>query len=178
MRREGMTVREAAEEWVREMNAFPYGMIDKLMSNDPDEWTEVTVPAPCDRVYVYDVPGNEHYGEIRSYDEESELYCVELDDEKKMSVSKDDFEVLRDGGLPMWGWLWNFGDSADDYWLEELDGIRLMSQCGFRIYEHEEFGYFFGIDGAGYDFYESHWMPLYRARGLQWHDPETERRAS
>lgn len=74
----------------------------------------------------------------------------------------------------MWGWLWQFGDSADDYWLEELDGIRIMSECGFRIYEHEEWGYFFGIDGAGYDFYEAHWEPLYRARGLQWHDPKAE----
>ena len=31
MRREGMTVREAAEEWVREFNAIPQSMIDKLM---------------------------------------------------------------------------------------------------------------------------------------------------
>ena len=30
------------------------------------------------------------------------------------------------------------------------------------------------IDGAGYDFYESHWIPLYKARGLQWHETETE----
>ena len=49
-----------------------------------------------------------------------------------------------------------------------------MSNCGFRIYESEEFGYFFGIDGAGYDFYESHWEPLYKARGLHWHDPQAE----
>ena len=76
------------------------------------------------------------------------------------------------GGLPMWGTLWQFGDSADDWWLEEGDGIRIMSECGFRIYEHEEFGYFFGIDGAGYDFYEAHWIPLYKARGLHWHDEE------
>lgn len=174
MRREGMTVRDATEEWVREMNAFPYDMIDKLMAAAPDEWTELTVPATGDRVYVFDVPGNTNYGEIVGYDEESELYCVELDDGKKVSVSRDDFEDTRDSHLPMWGWLWQFGDSADDYWLEELDGIRIMSECGFRIYEHEEWGYFFGIDGAGYDFYEAHWEPLYRARGLQWHDPKAE----
>ena len=51
-----------------------------------------------------------------------------------------------------------------------------MADCGFRIYESEEFGYFFGIDGAGYSFYEEHWIPLYKQRGLQWHktDEETE----
>lgn len=76
----------------------------------------------------------------------------------------------------MWGTMWSFGDGCDDWWLEDGDGIRIMSECGFRIYEHEEFGYFFGIDGCGYDFYEAHWLPLYNARGLQWHDELAEHR--
>lgn len=170
-----MTRLDAAHEWVREFNAFPYGMIDKLMSNDPDEWSEITVPSAGDRVYVYDVPeGCSNEGSIHNYDMESELYFVEPDKGEMLTVEKDDFEVDRDGRLPMWGTLWQFGDSADDYWLEELGGIQVMSDCGFRIYEHEEFGYFFGIDGAGYDFYEAHWLPLYNKRGLQWHDPSTD----
>ena len=74
----------------------------------------------------------------------------------------------------MWGTMWSFGDTCDDYWLSDEDGIQVMSEHGFRIYEHEEFGYFFGIDGAGYNFYEHHWQPLYDARGLQWHDKEVE----
>ena len=45
-----------------------------------------------------------------------------------------------------------------------------MSKCGFRIYKSYEFGCFFGIDGMGYDFYDEHWLPLYEARGLQWHN--------
>ena len=77
--------------------------------------------------------------------------------------------------LPMWGTMWSFGDSADDSWLDEDDGIAAMSRCGFRIYKSEEFGYYFGIDGAGYDFYECHWCPLYNARGLCWHDPVAEK---
>lgn len=45
-----------------------------------------------------------------------------------------------------------------------------MADCGFRIYESDDFGgYIFGIDGAGYDFYDAHWIPLYKARGLRWH---------
>lgn len=181
MRREGMTVREAAEEWVREFNAIPQGMIEKLMRLEPGDWTEVTMPSYGRRVYVpgsslpdsYD--GEENDGCVVGYDEESELYCIELDDGFKVSLEAGDFEVEYDGGLPMWGTMWSFGDSADDYWLEELDGIAIMSRCGFRIYESEEFGYFFGIDGAGYSFYDEHWCPLYRARGLQWHDPKAEK---
>ena len=36
-------------------------------------------------------------------------------------------------------------------------------------YESEDYQYIFGINGAGYDFYEQHWIPLYDARGLHWH---------
>lgn len=172
----GMTIREATERWVHEMNAFPYDMIDKLMSADIDRWHEVTTPTLGDRVYVYELPEGceEHGGEIENYLAEADVYLINLDDGTAVEVGADAFEVERDYTLPMWGTMWSFGDSADDYWLEEMGGIDLMSQCGFRIYESEDFGYIFGIDGAGYDFYESHWVPLYKARGLQWHDPMTE----
>lgn len=103
-----------------------------------------------------------------------DTYIVQLDDGESIMVKEDDVELDEDSSLPMWGWLWQFGDSADDYWLEEMGGIQIMSDCGFRIYQNEEWGYFFGIDGCGYDFYEAHWLPLYRKRGLQWHDPDTE----
>lgn len=178
MRREGMTKLDAAHEWVREFNAIQQGMIDKLMRDNPEEWTEVTRPSAGDRVYVYEVPegaeGN-HCGDVRSCNGESELYCVELDNGLLVSVAEGDFEVERDGQLPMWGTMWSFGDSADDWWLEEGDGIQAMSECGFRIYEHEEFGYFFGIDAAGFDFYDAFWLPLYNKRGLQWHDESAEK---
>lgn len=75
--------------------------------------------------------------------------------------------------FPMWGTMWQFGDSIDEDWLDGQsgeDGIQIMSDLGFRIYESEDFGHVFGIDGAGYDFYEQHWIPLYEARGLHWHN--------
>jgi hypothetical protein len=75
-------------------------------------------------------------------------------------------EHFSDDLLPIWGTLWAFDDSADIAWLESEAGISAMSNCGFRIFYHDDFGYFFGIDGAGYDFYEEHWIPLYLARGL------------
>lgn len=90
------------------------------------------------------------------------------------NASAQELADERDSILPMWGWLWSFSDSADDYFMDELDGIKKMSECGFRIYEHDEWGYFFGIDGCGYSFYDEHWIPLYKKRGLQWHDPKVE----
>ena len=74
--------------------------------------------------------------------------------------------------LPMWGTLWSFGDASDERWADEsLDEI---AACGFLVYETDDDEIFIGIDGAGYDFYEAHWIPLYKARGLEWHEEEDE----
>ena len=178
MTREIVTVSDAAHEWVREMNAFPTDMIDRLMREAPEEWEEVTEPTIGDRVYVYELleewDTDEHEGEIVNLTGPDRIYLVELDDGNSIQIGKEDFEVERDGSLPMWGWMWQFGDSADDWWLENEDGILKMSECGFRIYHHEDWGFFFGIDGCGYSFYDEHWIPLYKARGLKWHNTTTE----
>ena len=163
------TKKEACEALVREMNAIDQSMIQKLMETAIDEWQEVTAPSVGDRVFVFD---KESEGEIIDIDDDGD-YIIRLDDEPiVIDRAADKFDVLREDFLPMWGTMWSFGDSIDDWWLEEKDGIRIMSECGFRIYHHEEWGYFFGIDGAGYDFYEAHWIPLYDARGLKWHKEE------
>lgn len=169
--REGVTIRQAAERWVREgMNPFPTNMIEKLIESDLDKWHEITYPSQGDRVYVYDLGET---GEILR--EKDDVFEIKMDSGEIVEVSADDVdEVQRDSFLPMWGTIWQFDDSADEYWLDELDGIRALSKCGFRVYVSDEFGYFFGIDGAGYDFYDSHWIPLYKARGLKWHDPNLE----
>lgn len=129
MIKKGMTVKQAAERWVSEMNVFPSDMIETLMNADPTSWDEMT----------------------------------ETDENAPYSY---------EGDLPIWGWLWQFNDGFDSEWAKEH--IHEISNCGFRIYKHENWGLFLGIDGAGYDFYEAHWIPLYKARGLKWHDPETD----
>lgn len=56
--------------------------------------------------------------------------------------------------------------AAMSNWLEGDDGTSKMSKCGFRIYK----SYAFGIDGAGYDFYENN-LPYHGSKGdsmLQW----------
>ena len=165
-----MNIKEAAESWIQSFNAIPQAMIAKLMQNDPDEWQEVTIPLVGDVVHAYDLCAN---GEIiKAYMEDDErIFDIELFDSHLIcSLSTHAFEVMYDFPLPMCGTMWSFNDSADNWWLADGDGIDVMSNCGFRIFEHDEFGYFFGIDGIGYDYYEAHWIPLYNARGLIWHD--------
>lgn len=62
--------------------------------------------------------------------------------------------------FPMWGDMWQFENESDKYWLESH--IDTMIDCGFCIYKHEEYGYFFGINGAGYSFIDDHFTPLYK----------------
>ncbi len=171
----GMTISDAAHRWVSEMNMYPHSMIDRLMSVGINEWTEVTKPSKYNTVYIFDQNVTGEIVEVIDEDDEK-LYKIAGYDGNDYTLDEDNFEIERDSLLPAWGWLFSFRDNADDYWLSDLDGLEVMSECGFRIYEHEEWGYFFGIDGAGYDFYSEHWIPLYKKRGLQWHDPEADER--
>ena len=175
-----MTIREAAEKFVGEMNCYPRDMVE-VLSQHGGEWEEVTMPSIGDRVYVNDMredyDTDENSGEIigilhASESTEKGFYEIKLDDGTIVNAPAGAFEVEYDDWLPMWGWMWSFKDDIDDEWLEDHNGIQLMSECGFRIYHSESWGYFFGIDGGGYSFYDEHWIPLYRARGLHWHNED------
>lgn len=178
MIKKGMTIKEAAAEWVNGFNAVPYAVCEKLLKANECELEEITPIAKNDRVYILSGKFDGQYGEVCEVGEDEDgetVYTVSIDGEAGcVDYKAEDLEVERDGYLPMWGTLWAFGDGIDNWWLEE-GGLQLMADCGFRIYEQEDYEYLFGIDGAGYDFYEAHWIPLYRARGLHWHDETTEK---
>lgn len=170
------TVEDAVREWVREFDAIDTDIINALMTMDIDEWEEVTMSSIGDRVIVYRVPDDCEStcdeGEVIGYTDEGE-YIVEMDDGVVVELYMYDFDTVCnncDSGLPMWGTMWSFHDSCDTYWIEHGDGIKALSECGFRVYHSDNYGYFFGIDGAGYNFYEAHWIPLYLKNGLKWHE--------
>lgn len=161
------TIREATHEWGREFNAVPRGIVEKLIKADGgacDAIREVTPPARGCTVYVFD---KDSYGEVVQHISD-DTYRIELYNGERIDISEDSFEVEYDSYLPMWNTMWAFNDFCDNYWLDN-GGLQIMADCGFRIYEQEDYGYIFGIDGCGYDFYEEHWIPLYKARGLHWH---------
>ena len=175
MIKEGLTIREAAQEWVNGFNAIPYALVEKLIKINPDELNEITPPSINDHVYIFNGEYDGEYGEIEETNEDG-TYTISIDGkDESVTLESSDFEVEHDGYLPMWGTMWAFGDNIDNYWIEEKEGLQAMANCGFRIYEQEDYQYIFGIDGAGYDFYEAHWIPLYKARGLQWHDEKTNK---
>lgn len=171
MTRARTTIKEATERWVNQFNTIPQNVIVKLVKAYPDEMFEITPLSKNDKVIIFHP---EHFNEHGYIIERIEnAYVIELGNNELIVLEPEDFEVERYEFLPMWGAMWTFGENLDDMWLEDI-GLQLMADCGFRIYQQEDFGYIFGIDGAGYDFYEEHWIPLYKARGLQWHDYSQE----
>jgi hypothetical protein len=65
-------------------------------------------------------------------------------------------------------WTVEFGSSIVDAAVE----------AGFKVFEPSDFGgYILAIDGGGYNFIEEHWVPLYKALGLTWHEAELEAEA-
>ena len=173
MPKTSMTIREATEEWVnRDMNEIDSEMIQTLMEYEPEDWSNVTPPQVGDSVYVFHIAasGDGTIVDVVVTDDDDKIYEIELGDRRIIRVHSDEFEVIRDCELPMWGTLWSFRDICDTDWLK--DNLDTMTECGFTVIHSDKFGYFFGIDGAGYNFYDSHWIPLYKARGLHWHDED------
>lgn len=170
------TERAAAIAWTDGFNAVPISIVEKLMRAE-EELYEVTPPAVGDRCLIID---DEHWGEhgevvASGYDGEDDLYEIHVDgSDENIILAADEFDIERDSFLPMWGTMWAFESPLDNDWLHGWGGLQKMADCGFRIYEQEDYGYIFGIDGAGYDFCGAHWIPLYRERGLKWHDARTE----
>ena len=130
-----MNIREATTQWVNGFNAIPQSIIQKLIGIDWDEVKELTPPTAYDRVYTNSCK----YGEIvKVSNADDDLYLIRLDDsDKKVEMHGNDFTVIHDDLLPMWGTMWSFGDSADNWWLER-GGIETMANCGFRCIRQED----------------------------------------
>jgi hypothetical protein len=57
------------------------------------------------------------------------------------------------------------------FWSLSNDVRNNAAECGFLVFEPKDFsGTILCIDGAGYDFYDQHWIPLYLALGYTWHE--------
>lgn len=181
------TLSEACHAWVESFNAVPQSVIEKLIEYEGwESVTEITPLHKYSRVYVNFGEYSGEYGEIieTNYNGEDDLYLVQLDSDRndpKVISGNDLGDTKEDGYLPMWSTMWQFSDSIDNDWLSGefgTNGLQVMADLGFRIYEQEDYGYIFGIDGCGYSFYTQHWYPLYKARGLHWHDVDDTEKES
>ena len=71
-----------------------------------------------------------------------------------------------------WGSLFHPDNRLDEEWIR--NNIDIVESIGFSVYDAEETGILLGVDGMGYCFFDAHWTPLYKARGLHWHSEDQE----
>lgn len=166
-----MNKKEAVEQFVeRDLSGIPQEWVKIVM-----EHHDIYEPLPMwGTMWVCNFPGAERlyenarvmagdYDYLRQILKEAggeELYS---DTEREMlteALEKDDYSVL------------------EQYVDEEMDGARcILGRDGYTtslfIYDIEG-EYVIGINGAGFNFFDSVWPSLYDAIGLQWHDDEKE----
>ena len=83
----------------------------------------------------------------------------------------------------MWGTMWIVNDHVDIRRIEkllksvndeddEMNGYQEIGDTGIYAFNIAD-KLVLGINGAGYDFFEDHWTPLYETLGYKWHAEET-----
>ncbi len=142
-----LTLEDATRRWVSEWNHIPQNLIMKAYPN----LEEIEVLATEYQCSNCDSTEFTKKGECTNCNETEKEYIYVL---------------------PMWGYMFSFKDSLDEEWMR--DNVEEIAKLGIWVYESDDIGIFFGIDGAGYDFYEAHWIPLYKLRGLEWHNTDKE----
>lgn len=161
-----MTKKQAAERMVNnELNSIPQVLIEKAyFENDNFESFRNVTPLYEDQEVSYN---NETYT-VFNPDFEGNAILTH-DGVQMIEVDPYEIEEIENRSLlPMWATMWQT-IGVLSHWVEE--NMNTVASLGFQIYECDDLdGYIIGIDGAGYDFYESHWIPLYEAQGLKWHN--------
>ena len=134
--------------------------LENLNKTYPDWYEDVVTTEPT----MEDI--KDHFGE-------SNLSNAEFNkahDENEIDDAKN--ELMDEQREIMWGTLFEAKDQMlADKILENSDAI--INNAGFTVIDvskkDEEGAYgtgiFLGVNGAGYDFYEQHWVPLYRILG-------------
>ena len=156
---------EAVERMVnQEFNAIPLTLIEKAYP-EIDGWHNITPLLDGDYV-IYE--GEEV--EIIEKLGDDNSYIIEDIEGGRFTVNSYEVDCENLSIFPMWGTVWQSVGLQSEWIGRNLDTV---ADCGFEIYEADDLdGYILGVDGAGYDFYEAHWVPLYEAQNLKWHDEE------
>lgn len=163
--------REAMDRFFnREFSAIPQCFVLSYMKEHGfdalEDITELTVGT---NVSTEDGKAGEIV-KIQGLDDEKSIDVRVYEDDKEKIVTYPADEVYRshgwqgEKGLPMWGTMWVL--NRNDW----MDRVQDLSDSGFAVFDvYDEDLMVVGIDGAGYDFYEDHWEPLYDRLGLDWH---------
>ena len=101
-------------------------------------------------------------------------YIINGYDVKEMSESEIEdakYELMDQQREIMWSTIF---EAKDNHLAEKIveNSDDLISKAGLTIIDNRhnnegeyQTGVFIGINGAGYDFYQQHWIPMYKIFG-------------
>lgn len=155
---------DAVHRWVEGWNAIPLALIEKAYRDYDEMPDQLTgLQWTCDNC-GWDYEDAHERAELER-DDDNELLCAHCKGSSR--YVREHAGNTYGGAWPAWGTMFTFENSLDEDWARH--NLEIMDQCGLVVYESEELGLFFGVDGGGFSFVDEIFTPLYKARGLQWH---------
>lgn len=112
--------------------------------------------------YDYEDEWLDHWSFMESEPDYDDLY-----DEEELEEARGNNELFM-VGIPMWNTWFEIADSFAYRMIEEK--ANEVADIGFTLIYHDDELWGLGINGAGYDFYGAHWIPLYDLLGMKWHE--------
>lgn len=160
--------RDACEDWFK--STHDPITIDHLHDPEHERYLGCKdIPEPGTYISQYGEFGDDDRFSfiVESVDfEDRVVIAVPEDDEGGERIEIDFDELCCLDSIPMWSTLWAL------YGEPDYSEIAMYNDCGISVYRTESDDYYIGINGCGYDFYEAHWLPLYRKMGICWHTTE------
>lgn len=149
---QGVSLSLVEKTWddnIHEMIVMPSGsvIIQEFFDNGIGDWDEMT---------------EEFFGESKetlTEDEREEFFEWVEDTRKFDDYRYGDFQANH---YPMWSTVWN----CDRFYIDSdyMDIDKLYSM-GIGVCQDVDGDYYLFIAGAGYDFYDAHWIPLFTKLG-------------
>ena len=168
------TIREATEKWLQEFYQVPGKKKKKMAAADEmircydsDSFRLIASPrlecGHCSATYDGDLNIVDVLKKAQGESQAVPCSCCTGNDGRYWLAG------LPEYAFPCgWGTLFAPRNGLDRDWI--LENKQDVAKLGFYVFESEDFGVLLGIDAGGFDFYEAFWMPLYKLRGLKWHD--------
>lgn len=162
--------RDACERWFSSM--YDSITIDHVYDPEHEKYLRCNdIPDPGMSISMYGEFSDEDRFSyiVESVDLEKEVVTAvteEDDEDERIDIPFLELCCLDD--KPQWSTLWAL------YHKPSYEEIMKYNDCGISVYETESSDFYIGINGCGYDFFEAHWLPLYRVEGVGWHTTEAE----
>lgn len=160
--KEFKTAREQAEYYFdREFNTVPFELLKPRLDN-----YEAEILYPSDEVFLDDFKIENDIDDLKEeFNEKVENGEYDNSEFDEFLKDTDEFRSFKDDRLtdyyPMWNWV--FG--ADRFYIDsDYMDVDKLYKLGIGVID-DPTGYYLFIAGAGYDFYEAHWTPLFKQLG-------------